>query len=495
LILFFCSRRAGLAEPASFVVDLFFSQLNFFFIFSLFFLKTVILLNCNAVKPYILFPKTRRDCVMKENRPNILYLHCHDAGRYIQPYGHSIQTPNLQRLAEQGVLFRQNFCAGPTCSPSRAALLTGQNCHSSGMLGLAHRGFRLNDYRQHLIHTLHDAGYSSFLAGIQHIACPPAADTSEIGYTEVLTTDGGFAGPTTAAVDFLHDPPDEPFFLSVGYLAPHRDFPTLYPADDSRYIQPPAPIPDTPETRQDMARYNASVRSTDHCMGSVLKALEKNGLADNTLVICTTDHGIAFPRMKCNLNQYGLGTFLIMRGPGGFAGGKVIDALTSHIDVFPTVCELLDIGKPEWLEGESLLPLVRGEDDEIREFAEVSYHGAYEPQRAVRSHRWSYVRRYDDRESVVLPNCDDSLSKTFWVDNGWKEQPRYQEMLFDLVFDPAESCNIIGKPGAEQVLKDMRDLLDRWMRETNDPILEGDIPLPECGITTDPDMYSPDGKG
>jgi len=87
-------------------------------------------------------------------RRNILYIHSHDTGRYISPFGHDVPTPNIQRLAEQGILFRQNHCAAPTCSPSRAALLTGQYAHASGMLGLAHRGFALNDYRQHIIHTL-----------------------------------------------------------------------------------------------------------------------------------------------------------------------------------------------------------------------------------------------------------------------------------------------------------------------------------------------------
>ena len=86
--------------------------------------------------------------------PNIIYIHSHDTGRYVQPYGHAIATPHIQKLAEQGILFRQAFCAAPTCSPSRAALLTGQSAHSSGMLGLAHRGFSLHDERQHLAHTL-----------------------------------------------------------------------------------------------------------------------------------------------------------------------------------------------------------------------------------------------------------------------------------------------------------------------------------------------------
>src|SRR5512147_2788750 len=112
------------------------------------------------------------------NRPNILYLHSHDTGRYIQPYGHAIPTPRLQRLAEQGVLFRKAFSAAPTCSPSRAALLTGQAPHSSGMLGLAHLGFSLHDYRQHILHTLRQVRYQSVLVGMQHLV--PEADVSKL---------------------------------------------------------------------------------------------------------------------------------------------------------------------------------------------------------------------------------------------------------------------------------------------------------------------------
>src|SRR5947207_12788544 len=96
-------------------------------------------------------------------------------------------------------------------------------------------------------------------------------------------------------------------------------------------------------------------------IGAVLDAVYANGLADNTLVICTTDHGIAFPRMKGNLTDHGIGVMLIMRGPGGFTGGKVYDALVSHIDIFPTICDLLRIDRPRWLQGVSLLPLVQAE--------------------------------------------------------------------------------------------------------------------------------------
>src|SRR5680860_1807744 len=100
---------------------------------------------------------------------NVIYLHSHDTGRHVQPYGYGVSTPNLQWLAEEGVLFRQAFNAAPTCSPSRAALLTGQSPHAAGMLGLAHRGFRLSDPSQHLATVLRDGGYRTALLGVQHV--------------------------------------------------------------------------------------------------------------------------------------------------------------------------------------------------------------------------------------------------------------------------------------------------------------------------------------
>src|SRR6187402_3179785 len=115
--------------------------------------------------------------------PNIVYLHSHDTGRYVQPYGYPVPTPNIQHLADQGVLFRQAFSAAPVCSGSRAALLTGQCPHASGMLGLAHRGYRLQHPERHIVHVLRDAGYWSGMIGEQHVSADPA----DVGYDHVVT--------------------------------------------------------------------------------------------------------------------------------------------------------------------------------------------------------------------------------------------------------------------------------------------------------------------
>ncbi len=425
------------------------------------------------------------------SKPNILYIHSHDTGRYISPYGHAAPTPNLQRLAERGVLFRRAYCAAPTCSPSRAALLTGQSPHSAGMLGLANRHFRLRDFNQHIIHTLKGAGYSSALAGIQHLSGRRYhGGADDVGYDKVLTEDR--SQTHIAAADFLRSQPEAPFWLSVGFFETHREFPTEH-AVNPNYAQPPALFPDTPGTRQDMANYIAMAQILDEKIGHVLQALEDAGLRENTLVIYTTDHGLAFPDMKCNLTDHGIGVALIMAGPAPFSGGRVIDGMVSHIDIFPTLCDLLNIDEPDWLQGRSMLPLLTGERDAIREelFAEVSYHAAYEPKRAVRTERYKYIRRFDGRRSPVLSNIDDGHTKSEWLEAGYAESDIAPERLYDTWLDPMERVNLVGSAAQAEVLSDMRARLDRWMRDTDDPLLQGHVPAPPEAELNDPDGMSP----
>jgi arylsulfatase A-like enzyme len=424
---------------------------------------------------------------------NIVYLHSHDSGRYLKPYGHNVPTPNLHQLARSGVLFRNMHSGAPTCSPSRAALLTGQSSHAAGMLGLAHLGWGLTDYKQHILHTLREHGYISVLAGVQHVAANP----SVIGYDQLLphaTTSAKDVAPAAAA--FLKSRPGKPFFLDVGFFETHREFPA--PVDNADYILPPAPLPDVPEVRRDMAGFHSSARILDQGVGLVLDALETAGLAENTLVISTTDHGIAFPNMKCSLRDTGTGVSMMMRGPGVFSKPAVSDALLSHVDVFPTLCDFLGIPHPAWLTGKSFLPVVEGKQAEINDavFAEVTYHAAYEPKRSVRTSRWKYIRHFDDRKNIVAPNCDDGASKSYWMANGWKNLPSVaHEEFYDLLFDPNEQNNLAFKKdeSTEAALKDLRSRLDHWMHESKDPILRGPVPLVSGGHITPQDADSPKG--
>jgi N-sulfoglucosamine sulfohydrolase len=421
--------------------------------------------------------------------PNIVLVHSHDTGRFVQPYGHPVPTPNIQRLADQGLLFRQAYAAAPTCSPSRAALMTGRWPHCNGMLGLAHRGFALDDPGQHWLHTLRAAGYWTAMVGEQHIS----ADPEELGYDRVVDADTSHAHVVApAAVALLRDRPRQPFFMSVGFFETHRDYFEPTSVRDALYSFPPSNLPDSPITRRDMAAFKQSARALDHGVGAVLGALDEQLLADDTLVILTTDHGLPFPGAKATLTDRGLGVSLIMRGPGGFHGGRVNDALVSHIDVFPTLCELLEIEPPDHLQGRSLMPAVRGEAREVNDevFGELTYHAAYDPQRAIRTRRHKYVRRWGDRDLPVLPNIDDSPSKDLLLQHGLAEMPRPREELYDLLFDPNEAHNLIDSPDHADVVAILRSRLEEWMEETDDPLLEGFVPAPVGAEINDPDCVS-----
>ena len=432
---------------------------------------------------------------------NVLYFHTHDTGRFLSPYGHALDTPNLDALARGGLLFRQAFDCCPTCSPARASLLTGQYPHQCGMTGLTHRGFKLIDPSQHLASFLRQAGFETVLAGVQHEV---AGEANAIGYERSLQFSGDFHGEqdiarqrmqvdahnTAAACDFLRERHQRPFFLSVGLVSTHRCFPeTPDPQDDPRYMLPPSPVPNVPECRLDWARFATMVRLVDRCFGQVMAALRENGLLESTLVIVTSDHGPAFPGMKCCLTDNGCGIPLILHLPGTEAG-FVSDALVSQLDVYPTVCEWLGLDSPPWLEGKSLFPLIRRETPTLHAavFAELNFHASKEIARTVRTPRFRYVRRFDAYPKVILANIDNGDTKSFQLREAALAERRRgaDEELFDLYYDPSECHSVACDDAYAATLADMRGRLRQWMRETADPLCTlGEMPPPN-GVLLDP---------
>jgi N-sulfoglucosamine sulfohydrolase len=431
---------------------------------------------------------------------NILYIHTHDTGRYIGPYGYNTQTPNLQKLAEQGTLFRQAYCAGPTCSPSRAALLTGMAPHSAGMFGLAHRGFRLNDYSQHLVQYLNKFDFETVLCGGQH----EAKNEETIGY-KIITDKLDFEKNDRSIVDIDNSEKaakylmekgkagGKPFFLSFGMYSTHRPFPKEH-KENPNYVMPPFPVADTKESREDTAAFNASVKIADRCVGTVMNALKESGLEDDTFVIFTTDHGIAFPKMKCNLYDTGIGISLIIKYPGNKCVGKALDCLVSHIDIFPTICELLNIEKPNWLQGKSILPILEGKVQSVRNeiYSEVTYHAAYEPMRCIRTERYKLIRYYDSHDSIVPSNIDNGMSKEFLINSGYLNEKHENEMLFDLHIDPVERVNLINDKRYEDVCNELSNSLVSWMEETKDPLLNGRVEKPKGARVNKRSTLSPE---
>ncbi|MGB4609659.1 MAG: sulfatase [Saccharofermentanales bacterium] len=423
---------------------------------------------------------------------NILYLHTHDTGRYIMPYGYMVPTPNLMELARDATLFRQCHTPSPTCSPSRGSLLTGMYPHSNGLIGLVNRGFSLNDKNQHIVSYLNGFNYETALSGIQH-----EDFTGEEFYQKVLfeSDDLGmyFEDPeafdveaATTAAAYIKDRAgkDGNFFLSVGLINTHRDLPPNREKYKQDYLIPPANLFDCKTTREDMSDYCNSAEIADRCFGIVLDALKESGLEDETVIVLTTDHGIPFPRHKCHLYDTGTGVALIIRHPGSKTNGKALDSLVSNIDVFPTLCDLCGIPKPEWLQGVSLAELLSGEKEEVREevFGEINYHASYEPVRSIRTQRYKLIRRFDYHNKIVPSNTDNGISKKFVMEAGWLDKkPNEREQLFDLYLDPMETTNLVNDPQYQEIYCDLSERLVNWMEETDDPLLEVlyRIPRPE----------------
>jgi arylsulfatase A-like enzyme len=181
-----------------------------------------------------------------------------------------------------------------------------------------------------------------------------------------------------------------------------------------------------------------------------------------------------------------------MRGPR-LPVAAVCDALISQVDVFPTLCDYIGIAHPAWLQGKSFLPVLSGQVPEVHNeiFGEVNYHASYEPKRAVRTTRWKYIRRFGDKRTPVLPNCDDSPSKSVWMQAGWGSQILDEESLYDLLFDPTEHANLVNDPAHASVAQDLRTRLLSWMVATNDPLLHGPVAAPPGAVANDPNGISP----
>ncbi|MEH7009823.1 sulfatase [Neobacillus niacini] len=445
-------------------------------------------------------------------RKNIIYIHTHDSGRILSPYGYDVPTPNLKMFAEDATLFRQAYCVGPTCSPSRAGLLTGMYPHSNGMLGLSQRGFGLKDYSQHLVPFLKNTGYHTVLCGIQHEVgsyLNSQNGAQVIGYDENITEDNSeYAEDELVKWDYLnahrvsdwlkHADKDKPFFLSYGLFATHRKFPKEEKNGiNSKYIMPPYPIVDNETTREDYSGYLKSSSWFDDSFKIVIDTLKEEGLFDNSIIIYTTDHGLAFPFSKCNVTDTGIGVSLIIRVPESTTKGEVVEGLVSHVDLFPTICDLLNIEKPENLQGVSFVEMFNNHQAEVRQeiFAEVNFHTSYEPTRCVRTNMYKYIRHYDEEFlKVNISNIDNSPSKEFYLENGLQQVVKYRESLFDLIYDPSERNNVVDDPRYASVLEEMRAKLQEHQVKTSDPLLEGHIEIKESWKVNKRECVNPSSK-
>ncbi len=248
---------------------------------------------------------------------------------------------------------------------------------------------------------------------------------------------------------------------------------------DPATVRLPGYLPDNQATRREIADFERSLSMADAGAGRVLEALETAGLAENTLVIFTSDHGIAFPRAKGTLYDPGIQVGFLARWPGRIEPGTSSPALTSNVDCMPTLIEAAGVECPGRVEGQSFLGVLRGESGGGRQevFAEKTYHEHYDPIRCVRTDRFKYIRNFADRPRLVLPSdIYNSPTRQSISDDESIWGHREGEELYDLENDPGETKNLADSPGHAEILASLRARLGEWMGDTGDPLLSGPIP-------------------
>lgn len=442
-------------------------------------------------------------------KPNVLLLHCHDLGRHLGCYGvDTIRTPHLDALAADGVRFDQAYCTAPQCSPSRASLFTGRYPHTAGVLGLTHAQFAwdLFDDERHLAQELKDAGYTTSLLGVHHESSGARSVPqmqARLGFDRARPAVERTGRPdradavARAACQELERlaGSDQPFYLQVGFVEPHRlpgfsrDEPG-YMGFVSDYMEPddelgvtvPAYIADEGEsTRAELAELQGAIHYLDRAVGQVLATLDERGLAEDTLVVFTTDHGLALPRAKCALYDPGLETALLMRYPArGWTGGRVLTELISNIDVLPTVLEAAGVTAGDRVHGRSLAPALDDatpapEIDRDEIYGEMTYHDYYDPRRCVRTRTHKLIVNFTAAPGFMDPS-QSWRPRTTPVVPVRDYHPAVE--LYDLVADPHETTDVAEEPACQEVRDKLLQHLDRWMHETADPLLDGAVTSP-----------------
>ncbi|MEP7129099.1 MAG: sulfatase [Chitinophagales bacterium] len=435
-----------------------------------------------------------------QKSPNILFLLADDLSYpFLSVYGDPIvKTPNLDRIASQGVVFSNAYCAAPSCTPSRAAILTGLYPHKLGE-GVNLVG-RLDSKIPTYVKLMREKGYS---VAFDRKGWAPG-DYTKSGYKE------NPAGTSIEFNKFLKELPNEkPFFFWFGTNDPHRAFPLgagkLNGIDPGK-IKVPGFLPDSPEVRGDMADYFNLIQRFDKEVGELLEVLKSSGRLENTIIVVTGDNGMPFPHAKANLYDHGTRVPLIIANfSNKVQHNKKNDSFVNLIDLTPTFLDLAEIGNRPAMDGISLVPILRGTKDSNRSevFLErerhclarldSGMHSGY-PMRAIRTKDYLYImnlrptRTPAGDESIantpsLYGDVDGGPTKAFLIDNKEHLKVKYffdlsfnkrsAEELFIIKDDPDNLNNVAALPQYSSVKRDLRERLKKWMNDTNDPRRNG----------------------
>jgi uncharacterized sulfatase len=460
-------------------------------------------------------------------RPNILFCISDDqsythAGAYGERF---YRTPAFDRVAREGVLFHNAYVSSPSCCPSRSAVLTGQDFYRLRETSMNHtvwpRG--LTGYPDLLAAAGYHVGFTGKgwgpgnwrVSGRQTTPAGPAFNQATLQPPTVHTSNLDYAANLD---EFLRRRPSgAPFCGWVGFIEPHREF---EPGSGARLgkrpqdaVVPPF-LPDAAEVRADLADYALEIEWYDRQMARILDLLERRGELDNTLIVMTADNGMAFPRAKGNLYDYGTRMPLAIRWGARARPGRVVRDFVSFTDFAPTFLEAAGVPIPAEMTGRSLAPLLAspraGQVETRRDHAVfgIERHfpgsrpdGAGYPARAIRTRDWLYIRNLEPERNPVGDNpgpvwppddptggygdTDGGASKTYLCEHRREHArlfdaafgKRPAEELYDVTADPANLNNLAASPRLAGVKRRLAERLDAHLKRTADPRATGNAEL------------------
>lgn len=462
--------------------------------------------------------------VSTPKRPNFLFVLADDwSYPHAGAYGDfSVNTPTFDRIAREGVLFTHSFCASPSCTPSRSAILAGRQLYRCGEAGLL-----FGSIPQDLplvTHALEDAGYfvgftgkgwgpgdAAALGNTRSPTGKPFQDKRHVGELSK-----GIDGRDLAAnfSDFLAGrPKDAPFFFWLGSLEPHRDFALGAGQAEGKKLSDarvPPYWPDVDLVRSDILDYYAEVEWFDRQLERTLKVLEDSGELENTMIVVTSDNGMAFPRAKANLYDAGVRMPLAIRWGKQAVPARRVDDLVSHTDFAATFLEAAGLPLLPGSTGTSLMPLLtsneRGVVDPKRDEVVLAFERhtlsrpeqATYPMRALRTRDYLYVRNFEpDRwptggpdyigdTGEVHADIDASPTKHFLMSRAGQAAfpgqtelclgKRPAEELYNLRSDPYQLRNLAKSEAAKAILARHRDRLEAVLHGEGDPRIDGKDP-------------------
>ena len=434
-------------------------------------------------------------------RPNIVLMIADDMNwNDCGAYGHAnIRTPNIDRLASRGMRFDHAYLTVSSCSPSRSSIITGKYPHNTGAEQLH---WPLPPDSVTFVEKLTAAGYYTAAAGKWHLG-----ESAKSHFSVVYeASTAGFQLPSGAAANaspstkrmvarqpsgcenwipaLRERPKDKPFFMWLAALDPHREYESgvLDPPHRLTDVIVPPHLPDTPDVREDLRLYYDEIGRLDQYVGRVVSELEKQNIADNTMIIFISDNGRPFPRDKTTLYDGGIRTPLIVSWPGQVEHATVSKSMVSSVDLAPTILEAARIEPADSFEGTSFGPVLHDPQVSVRDyiFAEDHWHDYEDQGRAVANQRFKLIRN-DYTDLASTPSADAGRSLTWQamlklhrsnrlsrLQQSCFQVPRPRFELYDLETDPMESTNLAKDIRYSKTLLSMQTALAEWTSRTKD---------------------------